>query len=327
MRLNKSGIIAILVILTLLFANVLCLASSAPKVLLGGRTLSFDVPPSIDNGRTFVPLRAIFEALGADMAWNGASKTVTATKGTTTVVLTIGKPTATVNSKSVKLDAPAKVVSGRTLVPLRFVSESMGAGVAWDGSARIITITPASNGSPALPSTGLTGDKAKAYNMLTGSAYSGSANGSFKASLQEIILIGSAQITATTKSSGRSTKVSSQGVPILAGGDIKDKPCSAVPFLEIADGRDSDILEFLQKAESVSVSGDTISVKNSEPPDSIIELLNTITPAVNWVAKDLKMSGTIKLSQGKVKSLEGSLIGVAHGTSDMPATVTGSIKF
>lgn len=116
-------------------------ALAAPLVMLDGEALQFDVPPVIENGRTLVPLRAIFEALGAEISWNDATQTVLAQKSGTQVVLTIGNPQAYKNNTSVLLDVPPKIIQGRTMVPLRFVSEAMGADVKWDGVTGTILIT------------------------------------------------------------------------------------------------------------------------------------------------------------------------------------------
>lgn len=121
----------------------LCMAS--PQVVLNGEKLSFDVPPIIENGRTLVPLRSVFEALGADILWDDATQTVTATKGTLTITLKIGVGTAFVNNKAVSLDVPGRIVDGRTLVPLRFVSEAMGCDVGWDDESQTVIITDNSN--------------------------------------------------------------------------------------------------------------------------------------------------------------------------------------
>ena len=110
-------------------------------VFVDGNELAFDVPPQVTDGRTLVPLRAIFEALGAEVSWNADTQTVTGTKGGTTVVLPIGSTTPTVNGLAVTIDVAGSVVDGRTLVPLRFVAESFGVTVNWDAVARLITIT------------------------------------------------------------------------------------------------------------------------------------------------------------------------------------------
>ena len=106
------------------------------KVYLDGEAVAFDVPPQNINGRILVPLRAIFEALGAETEWNGDTRTVTASKGGTLVTLTIGDTSPTVNGEVVALDQPGVVVEGRTLAPLRFVAEAFGGSVDWDGAAQ-----------------------------------------------------------------------------------------------------------------------------------------------------------------------------------------------
>jgi hypothetical protein len=107
------------------------MAANPIDVTLNGEHLQFDVPPVLENGRVLVPLRAIFESLGATVDWDGTTSTVTAIKGNDTVKLTIGKKMAYRNNVSVELDVPAKVVNGRTLVPVRFVSEALKERVYW----------------------------------------------------------------------------------------------------------------------------------------------------------------------------------------------------
>jgi len=128
------------------FASISSKESAFPlifsiDVLLDGDRLEFEVPAQIINGRAVVPLRAIFEALGADIEWNEAAKTVTATKGDAVVVLTIGSVSPIVNGRVVTIDQPGIVISGRTMVPLRFVAEALSVSVNWDGTLRTVTIT------------------------------------------------------------------------------------------------------------------------------------------------------------------------------------------
>ena len=110
------------------------------SVRLDGKKVYFDQLPTIVNDRTLVPLRAIFEALNAEVEWNGATRTVTATKGDTVVVLTIDSTTPTVNGETQTLDAPAMIINSRTMVPARFVAQSFGADVDWDGTTRTVII-------------------------------------------------------------------------------------------------------------------------------------------------------------------------------------------
>lgn len=110
-------------------------------VYVDGTRLQFDVPPLVIDGRTLVPVRRIFEALGATVAWDQATRTVTAVKNGQQIALQVDAPGAQVNGFGVDLDVPPRLVDGRVLVPLRFVSESLGASVEWDGGANSVRIT------------------------------------------------------------------------------------------------------------------------------------------------------------------------------------------
>lgn len=138
-----KAIILIFIILVFFHAQN-SLASSTPpsevKVLVDNQEIYFDVPPAIENGRALVPLRAIGEALGALVTWEERSKTVIMAKGNITIKLIIGNNIAYKNTEKVILDAPAKIIRDRTIVPLRFVSEALGAKVRWDSASRLINI-------------------------------------------------------------------------------------------------------------------------------------------------------------------------------------------
>lgn len=131
------------VVLSVLLCFVLAFPVMAtPDVMLDGKPLMFtDAEPTIDNGRTLVPLRAIFEAMGAEVSWNQNTNTATAIKGNTKVILPIGSLQPTINGSAQQLDVPAKIVNGRTLAPLRFVGEAFGGNVRWDQATQTIYIT------------------------------------------------------------------------------------------------------------------------------------------------------------------------------------------
>ena len=116
------------------------IADNDIKIVVNNKQVLFDVPPQIQDGRTLVPLRAIFESLGAKVEWDGTTGTITGTKGDTLIILKLNSINATVNGKRVTLDVPAVSINGRTLVPARFVSESMGMHVVWDKINRIVKI-------------------------------------------------------------------------------------------------------------------------------------------------------------------------------------------
>ena len=127
--------------------------NNAVKVQLDGRTLSFDVPPQIINGRTMVPLRVIFEELGASVVWDAGTETVTAIQGTTTVSLRIGSTILSRNGKTTVLDVPAQLIDGRTLVPARAVAEAFGADVNWIESTQTVVITSGTGDSGTTDNT------------------------------------------------------------------------------------------------------------------------------------------------------------------------------
>ncbi len=101
-------------------------------VYVGKYPVSFDQQPIIENGRTLVPLRGIFEALGASVDWDNATQTVTAQRAETRISLQIGSQKMLVNGEEKTLDVPAKLINGHTLVPARAISEAFGCDVQWD---------------------------------------------------------------------------------------------------------------------------------------------------------------------------------------------------
>lgn len=111
------------------------------KVYVRGKRPRFDVPPVIRDGRTLVPVRAIAEALDATVDYDAATRAVTIARGDRVVVLSLADGSASVDGRPIRLDVPAAVVSGRTVVPLRFISEALGSRVDFDAEARQVVIT------------------------------------------------------------------------------------------------------------------------------------------------------------------------------------------
>ncbi|MEW6183823.1 MAG: stalk domain-containing protein [Bacillota bacterium] len=129
------------------------------QVLIDESPLTLEVAPVIIQGRTLVPLRAIFEKLGAAVEWNQGDQTITAKKGDLSLKLRVGSSIAYKNGTEVRLDASPQIISGRTLVPLRFVSEALGAEVTWDGGSRKVNIFSTPGQSAGLPDWVLDGLK------------------------------------------------------------------------------------------------------------------------------------------------------------------------
>ncbi|MCL2336557.1 MAG: copper amine oxidase N-terminal domain-containing protein [Firmicutes bacterium] len=139
----------VMVCLALLFIFAAA-AQAGTQVIVDGKAVSFDTPPVLANGRMLVPLRSIFEALNTTVNWDGATQTITATKGDINIKLVVGGQ-AYKNDQAVALDVPAKLVDGRTLVPLRFVSEALGANVDWNNGVITITSAAAESAPAAKP--------------------------------------------------------------------------------------------------------------------------------------------------------------------------------
>lgn len=146
MRKVLSALVAVVLVFSVAFQTQV---SAAPSIgiYIDGVKLYADQAPIATKGRVMLPMRAIFEALHASVDWNVKNRTVTGVKYGTTVILKIGSKQATINGRSVALDVPAQMVKGRTMVPVRFVSEALGAGVVWQSNNVYIT-TSNSNPNP-----------------------------------------------------------------------------------------------------------------------------------------------------------------------------------
>ncbi|MBE7015604.1 MAG: hypothetical protein E7417_02135, partial [Ruminococcaceae bacterium] len=106
-----------------------------------GEIMSNDVAPKIVNDRTMLPIRFIAEALGAEVKWNADTRKVTIVKDDIEIIITIDSDKAIVNNTVISLDSPAFIESDRTYLPLRFVSENLGAKVEWKADRQQVVIT------------------------------------------------------------------------------------------------------------------------------------------------------------------------------------------
>ena len=110
------------------------------KVFVNGNRVRFDADPVLRNDTTLVGFRAILEALGAEVSWDGETKTVTAIGNGVTITLKINSTKADVNGQSYDLLAAPEIINDSTLVPVRFLSEQLGMKVDWDGETKTINI-------------------------------------------------------------------------------------------------------------------------------------------------------------------------------------------
>jgi hypothetical protein len=139
--------------ISLALLSLSSMVSSVPQaqidVYVNGQPVAFaDARPRMMGQRVMVPLRGVFEEMGAGVSWNEARQEVTATTEEKTIILRVGSFSALVNNQEYMMDvAPAKW-SNRVYVPLRFLSETMGAEVRWDPQLQAVYITSDSNGTP-----------------------------------------------------------------------------------------------------------------------------------------------------------------------------------
>ena len=150
----KHKRIVCIVAITMLFiqsvlVNSAVLAATSEKevkVLLDDKSVDFDVPPQIIDGRTLVPLRAIFEALDYNVKWYGNEERIEATSDNDTIILYIGDKNIKFNKSVITTDVPPQIIDGRTLVPIRVIAECSGCVVEWDNVNNAVIIkTPIKN--------------------------------------------------------------------------------------------------------------------------------------------------------------------------------------
>jgi peptidyl-prolyl cis-trans isomerase B (cyclophilin B) len=137
----KKIISAVLAAGMVMTASTAVLAGSNEiTVIVDGSTISFDVQPQIINERTMVPMRAIFEALGAEVNWDADERKITSYRDDTTIEMSIDNYQMNVNGNTVELDTAPIIIDERTLVPVRAIAESLNADVTWYGDTQTVLI-------------------------------------------------------------------------------------------------------------------------------------------------------------------------------------------
>lgn len=124
------------------------LPADPPTVTLNGSPLAAGVAPLIVKDQVLFPVRPLAEALSASVTWDAKRRKVTITRGERTIILRVGRTSARLDGRQVRLKTTPVLSKGQTLVPLRFVSESLGAAVAWDPATRTVSITHPEGASP-----------------------------------------------------------------------------------------------------------------------------------------------------------------------------------
>ncbi|MHB1462835.1 MAG: copper amine oxidase N-terminal domain-containing protein [Armatimonadota bacterium] len=255
------------------------------NVTIDGTPVRFvGTQPMAVQGRVMVPLRGVLEQMGAFVGWDAITRTVFAQKSDVDVQLPIGSRTATVNGRSVALDVPAQIIGGSTMVPLRFLGETLGAEVAWNYTTRTVTIATGSN-------SGTNNDNGSSTPGSADGISSFSHNGSdwLKAgSTLKVVMKGTSGGTATFEIPGIVDKVamkevssgryeSSWIVPsgkslVVTGGKV------------IGQLRTGSAQKLIQAGDSVSIDTLAPKILNSTPdPDSIVAATR---PTISVVTED-----------------------------------------
>ena len=117
--------------------------SSAVTVFVDGLKPNADAEPILIENRTMLPLRAVFESLGASVEWNGETRTVSAERGEITLRMTVGDDFLMKNDERIPLEVPSVIRENRTFIPLRAVAESFDCAVYWDGDRRVVRVVSA----------------------------------------------------------------------------------------------------------------------------------------------------------------------------------------
>jgi hypothetical protein len=151
-----------------LILSVSSIASAAESITtyVNTKKINFTTSPILEKGRTLVEFRPIFEALGLSVEYYSASKTIVGKNNDVKIQLTLGSKTAYVNGSKVALEVAPKTIKGRTLVPIRFISDSTGSEILWHGSVNEIDIYSKSfNGTKRTPSKSLKAARGTKWNM------------------------------------------------------------------------------------------------------------------------------------------------------------------
>lgn len=268
---KKNAIIAVAVAGGALF-QAIDPALAAISVQLNGQPLNTAVAPVKMQNRTVVPMRDIFEALGATVDWNPATMGITAQKDATTVNLAINNRRAYVNGREVTLDQPATLLRGRTMVPLRFVSEAMGAQVGWNESMQLVSIdtpmgTVVNTGAPIAQTPNIPAPATPAGNQVAGMRYISIPSGVVvPVSLDQSLSSSTTRVGDTFTASVISQRIGDSEFP--AGTKIEGRVVEARP----RQGDNPGVLDLefrsamLPTGDRVPLSGDLVALDN----DSVI---------------------------------------------------------
>jgi len=228
MRKLMSLLLACVAVLSLAIGmGSLVSASAAITLEIDGQVIAPSVAPVVDNGTTLVPLRVISETLGAEVAWIAAQNQVVINTAAYTVVFTIDSTSFTVNGATKMLTSAPKIINGSTMVPIRAMSEAIGAGVNYDSTTNKATVTyftnmigsiKVSGSTTVLPIMQAAADELVAMNNNLTITVSGGGSGTgINDSLNGINNIGmsSRDLTIDEKNSLVPVKMANDGIAVI----------------------------------------------------------------------------------------------------------------
>lgn len=229
---SKTSLL-VLIVLVVVSMTITVAKADGIQVLVDQKAVNFDMAPVNDNGRVLVPIRAIFEAMGAQVVWDEKTQTATAVKDKTTIVIQVGSKTATINGTVKPLDISAKIVSDRILIPLRFVSESLGGVVQWDAKKQIATISMCAQ--PASPSCAPAFDALGILRMST--CWGADCTLEFNEIEVDNIVFGNRKVSLKGGGLFNYGKGHSANVEVTYNGTASKKATVPIPFKEILEGK------------------------------------------------------------------------------------------
>lgn len=300
---KKFAVLLCLAMLMTIFAAPALAADPTVSVVIDGQAVTFaDQAPIIDSGRTLVPLRAIFEAMGATVTWDPATSTATGVKGDITVVVAIGSVSPTINGTVKTIDVPAKIVNSRTLAPLRFVCEAFGGTVSWDGATYTASVVSA-GGAVVTPPPATAGTPADVVKAAIAAFAPVSCDMTFKGNTPGTPL-GDIPFTASGTATIGADKVaaSTYSADMAALGKTNPK-VAACPFSEIIAGPEADGMAIVSNAV-LSEEGNNYVLKatGAACPASLKKILDGASKgAMTEVAFKVTCDYTIKVDKATKK--------------------------
>ena len=133
-------ILCIIIFTFILMSSIATFADDEIKVYVNGIQVQFDVPPQVINDRTFVPMRAIFEAMGMIVSWDELSQSIHAYTSDHDFIIPIGNNTIQIDNREVNIDVPAQIVDDRTLIPIRIISDNFRSLITWTDEEKTVEI-------------------------------------------------------------------------------------------------------------------------------------------------------------------------------------------